>query len=137
MVAMSANQTRPGESSVDEFIAGIEDDARRRDARQLTDLAASATGVAPVMWGPAIIGFGSRHYRYDSGREGDMPLVSFSPRKAALVLYSVLAADEHHGLAAGLGSHTTGKGCIYIKDLSRVDVSVLERMLANAFAAEH
>jgi hypothetical protein len=134
---MTENQTRPGKSSVDGFIAGIEDETRRNDARVLTDLAASVTGVAPVMWGPAIIGFGSRHYRYESGREGDMPLVSFAPRKAALVLYSVLAADEQTGLAAQLGPHTIGKGCLYIKDWSKIDTSVLERMLANAFAAEH
>lgn len=137
MVVMATNQTQPGSASVDDFIAGIADEARRSDARELTALAAAATGVDPVMWGPAIIGFGSRHYRYESGREGDTPMVSFAPRKAALVLYSVLAADERAGLATELGQFTTGKGCIYIKDLAKVDRSVLERMIANAMAAEH
>jgi hypothetical protein len=127
-----ANQTQAHDGSVDAFIAGIEDPVRQRDARDLTALARQATGLDAVMWGPAIIGFGSRHYRYDSGREGDMPLVSFAPRKAALVLYSVLAADEGAGLVEQLGPHTTGKGCLYIKDLAKVNTEVLSRMLANA-----
>lgn len=129
---MSGKQTQPGDSSVDKFIAAIVDETRRNDARNLTELAASTTGFEPAMWGPAIIGFGSRHYRYESGREGDEPLMSFSPRKAALVLYGVLAADEHASEIKQLGPHSTGKDCIYIKELSKVDLSVLRRMIQNA-----
>lgn len=86
------------------------------------------------MWGPSIVGFGSYHYRYDSGREGDMPLIGFSARKAATVLYSMLAHREAKALLSKLGKHTTGKGCLYIKKLSDVDRAVLETLIGNAVA---
>ena len=88
----------------------------------------SATGEKPKMWGPSIIGFGSYHYMYDSGREGDMPVVGFSPRKAATVIYG-LGLGDSEALLAKLGRHTTGKGCLYIKRLAEVDQKVLEQLL--------
>jgi Domain of unknown function (DU1801) len=93
-----------------------------------------ASGEKPRMWGPSIVGFGSYHYRYDSGREGDIPLISFSPRKAAMVLYSMLAQSEAKSLLPKLGKHTTGKGCLYIKKLADVDRTVLETLIKNAVA---
>ena len=86
------------------------------------------------MWGPSIIGFGSYHYKYESGREGDMPIIGFSARKAANVLYSMLGCSEAEGHLAKLGKHTTGKGCLYIKKLADVDTTVLEKLIRNAVA---
>jgi hypothetical protein len=86
------------------------------------------------MWGPSIIGFGSYHYRYESGREGDMPLIGFSPRKAATVLYNMLGSSDSAALLAKLGKHTTGKGCLYIKKLADVDQQVLQALAAKAVA---
>ena len=87
------------------------------------------------MWGPSIIGFGSYHYKYESGREGDMPLIGFSPRKAANVLYGMTGFSDSKTLLAKLGKHTTGKGCLYIKKLADVDQQVLEAMVFKAVAA--
>ena len=87
------------------------------------------------MWGPSIIGCGTHHYVYDSGREGDTPLVGFSPRKAAHVLYGLKAAKDHEALLAKPGKHSTGKGCVYIKRLSDVDQTVLQTLIVNSVAA--
>jgi hypothetical protein len=95
----------------------------------------SASGEEPTMWGPSIVGFGSYHYTYDSGREGDMPLVAFSPRKAATVLYSAIGSSGSEALLAKLGKHTTGKGCLYIKRLADVDQEVLEALIVKSVAA--
>jgi hypothetical protein len=134
---MVANKTSPESASVDAFLAGLESAARRRDAESLALIMAEVTGQQAVLWGTSIVGFGAHHYVYESGREGDTPAVSFAPRKNALVLYSVLAADIDGTLLAGLGPHTTGKGCLYIKELSNVDADILSRMIANAMSAQH
>ena len=107
---------------------------RRADAKALVKLMQSASGEKPKMWGPSIIGFGSHHYRYESGREGDMPLVGFSPRKAATVLY-VAGLSDSAALLAKLGKHTTGKGCLYIKKLADVDQQVLEALVVKSVGA--
>jgi hypothetical protein len=132
---MAENKTQPTKSSVAAFIDALEGPTRRADATALVKLMQSATGEKPQMWGPSIIGFGSYHYRYDSGREGDMPLVGFSPRKAATVLYNVTASSDSTALLANLGNHTTGKGCLYIKKLADVDQKVLETMVIKSVAA--
>ena len=129
---MAENKTKPTKLSVAAFIDGLTDQARRADAKALVKLMQSASGEKPQMWGPSIIGFGSYHYRYDSGREGDMPLVGFSPRKAATVLYGM---GEGKALLAKLGKHTTGKGCVYIKKLADVDQQVLAAMVAKSVTA--
>ncbi|GAB3955232.1 hypothetical protein GCM10028805_42200 [Spirosoma harenae] len=90
------------------------------------------TGFEPKMWGPAIIGFGSYHYKYDSGREGDAPLVGFSPRANAITLYLASSFAERDELVQKLGKHKTGKGCIYLKKLSDVDEDVLNQMIAKS-----
>ena len=131
---MAENKTKPTQVSVTAFINALADEARRADAKALVKLMQSASGEKPKMWGPSIIGFGSYHYKYDSGREGDMPIVGFSPRKAATVLYGMGAADAK-ALLAKLGKHTMGKGCVYVKKLADVDQKVLETMVRKSMAA--
>jgi hypothetical protein len=132
---MAENKTKPTQVSVSAFIDGLTDDTRRADARALVKLMQSATSEKPKMWGPSIVGFGSYHYNYESGREGDMPLAGFSPRKAATVLYGIMGFSESEALRATLGKHTTGKGCVYIKKLADVDLKVLETLIAKSVAA--
>jgi hypothetical protein len=131
---MAENKTKPTSSSVGAYISALTDATRRAEAKMLVQLMQQASGEKPTMWGPSIIGFGSCHYRYESGREGDMPLIGFSPRKAANVLYSMLGPSEAEGLLAKLGKHTTGKGCLYIKKLADVNATVLETLIRNAVA---
>jgi hypothetical protein len=132
---MAENKTKPTKLSVAAFIDTLTDPARREDAKALVKLMQSAAGEAPKMWGPSIIGFGSYHYKYDSGREGDMPLIGFSPRKATNVLYGLTGASDSKALLTKLGKHTTGKGCLYIKKLADVDQKVLQAMAAKSVAA--
>jgi hypothetical protein len=94
-----------------------------------------ATGDKPEMWGPSIIGFGTYHYTYESGREGDMPIIGFSPRKPAFVLYNAMSGPDAEKLLAKLGKHTTGKGCLYIKKLADVDQEVLKELVVKSVAA--
>ena len=129
---MPENKTKATTLSVTAYIDALTDPTRRSDAKELIQLMQRASGERPKLWGPSIVGFGSYHYRYDSGREGDMPLIGFSPRKAALVLYITLSHSEAKALLAKLGKHTTGKGCLYIKKLSDVDRTVLETLIKNA-----
>jgi Domain of unknown function (DU1801) len=132
---MAENKTKPTKLSVPAFIAAVTDATRRADAKALVKLMQSATGEKPKMWGPSIIGFGSYHYKYDSGREGDMPLIGFSPRKAATVLYNMSGFSGSESLRARLGKHTTAKGCLYIKKLAEVDQKVLETLVVKSVGA--
>jgi hypothetical protein len=116
------------------YIDALTDPIRRSDAKELIQLMRRVSGEKPKLWGPSIVGFGKYHYRYDSGREGDMPLVGFSPRKAALVLYGLLGHGDTKALLAKLGNHTTGKGCLYIRKLADVESTILERLIKNAVA---
>ena len=132
---MAENKTRPTGLGVDAFLATVADEARRADCVQLLGLMGRVTGEPAVMWGDSIVGFGSVHYRYDSGREGDMPLVGFSPRKGDLSLY-VLSGDEGEAaLLARLGRHKAGKACLDVRRLADVDMAVLEELVAEAVAA--
>ena len=132
---MAENKTKPTKQSAAAFIDAITDGTRRADAKALVRLMQGATGEKAMMWGPSIVGFGSCHYVYESGREGDMPLVGFSPRKAATVLYGLMGSGESEALLVKLGKHTTGKGCLYINKLADVDQKVLEKMVVKAVAA--
>jgi hypothetical protein len=132
---MADNKTKSTKLSVAAFIDTLTDPARRADAKALVKLMQSAAGEKPKMWGPSIIGFGSHHYKYESGREGDMPLIGFSPRKAANVLYGMNASSDSKALLATLGKYTTGKGCLYIKKLADVDQEVLGTIASKAVAA--
>ena len=131
---MADNKTKPTKLSVSAFIDAITDQSRRADAKLLVKLMQKASGEKPKMWGASIIGFGGHHYVYDSGRAGDMPLIAFSPRKAATVLYGMTGFDGSEAFLAKLGKHTSGKGCVYIKKLADVDQKILESMAAKAVA---
>src|SRR5689334_6352214 len=109
---MAENKTKPAQLSVTAFIDAVPDATRRADAKALVRLMQKATGEKPRMWGLSIVGFRSCHYKYDTGREGDMPLAGFSPRKAAMVLYG-MGDSGSEGLLEKLGKHTSGKGCLY------------------------
>ena len=120
---------------MDAFIAAVPAEGRREDARELCRLLAEWTGEQPTMWGPSIIGFGSFHYRYDSGHEGTAPLVGFSPRKANLVLYVLVGGIEEPKLLERLGPHKRGKSCLYLKRLDDVDRQVLAELVERATGA--
>jgi hypothetical protein len=132
---VAENKTKQTELDVKAFLETIADETRRRDAGALVEMMRSVTGENPKIWGTAIIGFGSYHYTYNSGREGDMPVVGFSPRKAATVLYGLHGFSGAETMLAKLGKHTTGKGCLYVKRLSDVDQTVLQTMIRKAVAA--
>jgi hypothetical protein len=131
---VAENKTKPTTGSVPAFLDACADEARRADARALAMLMQKVTGKEPAMWGPSIVGFDQYHYVYASGREGDMPVVGFSPRKAANVLYGMTGFDGADALLARLGKHSTGKGCLYIKKLADVDRKVLETLVERAVA---
>ena len=132
---MAENKTKPTAMSVPAFLDACADEERRTDAKALAKLMQKVTGKKAAMWGPSIVGFDSYHYKYESGREGDMLVVGFSPRKAANVLYGAIGFDGDEDLLAKLGKHTTGKGCLYIKKLADVDAKVLETLIKKAIAA--
>lgn len=125
---MAEIQTTANNGSVDDFIASVDDVARRSDAVTLREIFERVTGEPAVMWGLAIIGFGSFHYKGKSS-EGEWMTVGFSPRKVALSLYGLHGAYDEGEFEPTLGKHTTGKGCIYVKKLSDVDLSVLEQLI--------
>lgn len=121
---------RPVDADVRSFLDAVPDERRRADARALCALMAHVSGEPPAMWGAGIVGFGSYHYRYDSGREGDAPLVGFAPRKAQLVVYLAGGFEDHDpGTLARLGPHRTGKGCLYLKRLADVDEAALRELV--------
>ena len=128
-----ANKTVETEASVEDFLARVPPPERDADARELIDLMARISGEPPKLWGPSIIGFGSVHYRYESGREGDTPAIAFSPRKAELVLYVGASTPNIAALLPGLGKHRTGKGCLYLKRLADADAGVLEAVVRTAW----
>jgi hypothetical protein len=132
---MAENKTKPTAQSVADYIAAIPEAPRRADAQSLLNLMQTATGEEPKLWGPSIIGFGTYHYRYDTGREGDTLIVGFSPRKPATVLYGLRAAPDVETLLEKLGKYTTGKGCIYIKKLADVDPKILAELIKKSAAA--
>jgi hypothetical protein len=131
---MVVNKTSATEASVEAFVDAL-GPAQRLDAKAVIRMMKNATGEKPKMWGPSIIGFGAQHYKYESGREGDTVLVGFSPRKPATVMYGLIGFKDAAALLAKLGKHTTGKGCLYIKNLSDVDQNVLEELIVKSVAA--
>lgn len=131
---MAEIKTKPTPVDVAAFIEAVENPGRREDARTVCAMMERVTGEPPRMWGPSIIGFGSYHYKYDSGHEGTMCRLGFSPRKAQLVLYVLTGAAGEDERLAQLGKHKTGKSCLYINKLADVDMSVLEEMTRDALA---
>ncbi len=130
--AAKGNKTVETSKSVTDFIKKVKDETQRNDSFKIVELIQKQTGLEPKMWGPSIVGFGSYHYTYESGREGDMPLVGFSPRAAAIVLYLSAHFDKREELLQKFGKHKTGKGCIYIKSLQDVSIDVLGKMIVNS-----
>lgn len=129
---MAELKTKKTELSVADFIAAVPNETRRADAQVVLKMMQKVTGKKPKMWGPTIIGFDEYHYRYESGHEGDMCMVGFSPRSSALVLY-VLCGDEAGKYLAKLGKHKHGKGCLYINKLADVDLKVLEQLVESSY----
>ena len=130
---MAEIKTRPTEVSVDSFIEAVDNPTRREDARTVCAMMERITGEAPRMWGPSIVGFGSYHYKYDSGHEGTACRLGFSPRKGQLVLYVLTGGEGEAELLSRLGKHKTGKSCLYINKLADVDAGVLEALAARAW----
>jgi uncharacterized protein YdhG (YjbR/CyaY superfamily) len=128
---MSDAKTKPTDVSVSEYLATVSE-SRRDEARLLIDLMQKVSGHQAMMWGPSIIGFGSQHYAYETGREGDMPRLAFSPRKAAITVYFSEGFDRYASELAALGKYKTSVSCLYINKLADVDMSVLERMIAKS-----
>ncbi len=131
---MAELKTQRTDASVDAFIEGLDGEARKGDARTLVRLMGEAVGDAPAMWGSAIVGFGSRRLRYESGRELDWMVAGFSPRKANFSLYLPGGFERLGPLLARLGPHKTGAGCLYVKRLSDVDLGVLREIVETAVA---
>lgn len=127
---MAKNKTTETENSVIDFINAVEDVTKRNDSFELVKLMQEQTGYEPKMWGPGIIGFGSYHYKYASGHEGDAPLVGFSPRKDAISLYLYPSFKDKEKLLLKLGKHKAGKGCVYIKKIADIDVEILKNMIS-------
>ncbi|MDQ8736618.1 DUF1801 domain-containing protein [Paenibacillus sp. LHD-38] len=126
---MYEQKTKETDNSVIEFIENVENLKKREDAYKLLDIFTETTGYPAKMWGPSIIGFGSYHYRYDSGHEGVAPLAGFSPRKAKVSLYILTGDTERDALLQNLGKHTAGKACVYINKVTDIDVDVLKAMI--------
>ncbi len=129
-MAKSDLKTKPTPVSPADYVAALPDDAQRADAVVISNMMAKASGEPATMWGPSIIGFGTYHYQYESGREGDMCRIGFSPRKGQTVLYLVDGFAQHEEMLARLGKHKTGKSCLYIKRLADIDLGVLEQMVS-------
>lgn len=128
-------KTVPQPMPVDDFIAAVADPGQRADCRRLVEWMRAATGCEPVMWGGSIVGFDRYHYVYDSGREGDAPIVGFSPRSQALALYIMPGFAGHAALLQRLGRHRTGKSCLYLKRLADADPAVLQTLIRDSVAA--
>jgi hypothetical protein len=130
---MAEPKTKPTDVPVDEFLAGV-DEPRRSQSEVVRDLMTRVTGVEPVMWGSSIVGYGTMQYDNTSGSGYEWPVVGFSPRKGSMTLYVLDGTDDEQPLLDQLGPHTTGKSCLYLKKLDGVDLDVLERIVAGAWA---
>ncbi|MBM7691434.1 hypothetical protein JOC77_000839 [Peribacillus deserti] len=125
-------KTKETDNNVIEFIETVDNPKKREDAYQLLVIFSETTGYHAKMWGPSIIGFGSYHYKYESGHEGDAPLVGFSPRKAKISLYFAVGDNEREHLLQDFGKHTAGKACVYINKLADVDKEVLKKLIIQS-----
>lgn len=132
---MAENKTRETTVDAAAFLDAVPHPGRRADGKALCAMMERLSGEPPRMWGPTIVGFGRCRYRYESGREGEMPRIGFSPRAKELVLYLTDEFEGHAGLMARLGRHRTGKSCLYIGKLADVDAGVLEELIAKSIEA--
>lgn len=129
---MAELKTRQNDQSVEKFLKGIADDKKRRDCFTLLDLMKQITKTEPKMWGSSIVGFGSYHYKYESGREGEWLVTGFSPRKQNLTLYIMTGFEQHYELLKKLGKHSTGKSCLYIKRIEDIDLPTLKKLIQQS-----
>jgi len=125
-------KTKETDNSVIEFIESVDHPKKREDGYRLLDLFTETTGYEAKLWGPSIIGFGSYHYKYATGHEGDAPLVGFSPRKAKISLYLAQGEPERENVLQRLGKHKTGKACVYVNKLDDIDLDVLKEMIRQS-----
>jgi hypothetical protein len=132
---MAQNKTIENDASVSEFLNSIEDPRRRSDAKKVAAIMRRVTGKRARIWGTSIVGYGKYHYKYASGREGDFMLVGFSPRKRNLAVYIMPGFAEFQALMKKLGNYTTGKSCLYVKNLEDIDVNVLEKLIERSVKA--
>ncbi|WP_311212478.1 MULTISPECIES: DUF1801 domain-containing protein [unclassified Arthrobacter] len=130
---MAENKTQPSDVSVEEFLASVEHPTRRADGFELLEMMRDITGQEAVMWGPTIVGFGSYHYKYETGREGDSAAIGFSPRKGNLALYGLTYGPDADRLLPELGKHKTGAACLYVNKLDDVDRDVLAQMIRTGY----
>lgn len=128
-------KTTVNNASVTAFLKKVEGEQKRKDSFEIMKIMQQISKEKPKMWGPSIIGFGSLHYKYESGREGDMPLIAFSPRKQYITLYLLMGNDYEKPLLEKLGKHTTSKVCLYIKKLSDVDMKTLKELITKTYQA--
>ncbi len=129
---MSDNKTKPTKVSIETFLSSLED-KRREEANILIQVMKHVSGLPPVMWGPSIIGFGTQHYKYDTGREGDMPILGFSPRKTAITVYITESFDHYSDLLAKLGKHKISVACLYINKLEDIDLEILRLIIERSY----
>jgi hypothetical protein len=129
---MAALKTTPNDRSVEAFLDSIDDEKKRQDSYRILELMKQVTGVEAQMWGDSIIGFGSYHYKYASGREGDWFLTGFSPRKQAITLYIMAGFDQYEALMNQLGKYKTGKACLYVKKLEDIDIRTLRELVKQS-----
>ena len=132
---MAKLKTQKTDASVTEFLESVPNERRRKDGLAVLELMKEVTGEEPAMWGSSIVGFGSYRYKYASGREGEWPLVGFSPRKQNLTLYIMSGFDDYDALLADLGKYKTGKACLYINKLEDVDQDILRELVKQS--ADH
>jgi hypothetical protein len=131
---MAENKTKATEASVERYLSAIQDEARRKDCEALAKLMTKVTKQPPIMWGTSIVGFGSYHYKYESGREGDSCVTGFSSRKGDISVYLTASVIGQEKLLAKLGKHKVSKGCLYVHKLRDVDLKVLEQLIVGAVA---
>ncbi len=130
---MAEIKTKQTDENVTKFLNTVADETKRKDCFEIIEMMRQITNLPPKMWGPSIIGFGSYHYKYESGHEGDMCIIGFSPRKQNITLYVKATAEGTNALLEKLGKHKTGKGCLYVNKLSDVNADVLKKIIKAGF----
>ena len=131
---MAKNKTTENSLDADAFIDAIKDERKRNDCRDLIEMLRKLTGLDPKMWGPGIVGFGSHHYKYESGREGDSPNIAFAPRASSIAIYLSGSFKDREKLLEKFGKYKSDKGCVHIKSLADIDKDILKKMVANHLA---
>ena len=133
---MAKNKTTENSASVTKFINTVTDETKRRDSFRIIEIIENLTGIKAKMWGPAIVGFGTFHYKYESGREGDSPFIAFSPRVNGITLYLDTSFPKREALLKKFGKHTTSKACIYIKKLEDINIDIFKEMVVKSGACQ-